>query len=129
MTLPQIISRNQIQKIPEIQIQGRVVIQPEVWYTCPAGKKAVMKGRIQCTGLGTAANASVQFAAVTMYTWLVTADNFDYLIHPRTLSVADNQMAFFEDVQLAAGDTMETVQDSGTNSEFNVWAQVTETPA
>jgi len=129
MTLPQIISRNQLQKIPEIQIQGRVVLQPEVWYTCPAGKKAVIKGRIQCTGLGAAANASVQFAGVTMYTWLVTALNLDYLIAPRELSVDDDQFAFFEDVQLAAGETMETIQNTGTNSEFNVWAQVTETPA
>ena len=125
MTLPQIISRNQTQKIPTFPISGREVLQPEIWYTCPTGKKAICKGRVQCTGLGAAAEADFIVAGVVMYRWIVTANQLDYNINPRSLRVAANQMAEFE-VELAAGETITTDQDSGTNAEFNLWMEVQE---
>jgi len=116
-----------VQKIPEFEINDRIVLQPHTWYTCPAGKKAIVKGSVQCTGLGAAANADFQVAGVTMFRWLVTALNLDFNIAPRELSVGDSAFAEFE-VELSAGDIIETIQSTGTNSEFNVWAKVQETP-
>jgi len=129
MTLPQIISRNISQKIPSFEINDRVVLQPHVWYVCPTGKKAIVKGRIACTGTGAAANADLLIAGQIMYRWL-TAGAFiqSYIDAPRTLGAGVSQMALFE-FELSAGDEMETVQNTGTNAEFNVWAEVIETDA
>jgi len=130
MTLPQVISRNQVQKIPTIEINGRVVLQPNTWYTCPAGKKAIVKGSVQCTGLGTAADASFESAGVVQFRWDQSgAVTGSYIDVPRGLTVADGgQFAFFE-IELIATEFIRTIQNSGTNAEFNVWATVLETPA
>jgi len=129
MALPQIISRNTSQKIPSFAINDRVVLQPETWYTCPTGKKAICKGRVQMTGLGAAATANFEVAGVIMYQWANTVAAGDYLQNPRLLSDDDGgQMALFE-VELEAGDIIETTQNTGTNAEFNVWMEVQESPA
>ena len=129
MTLPQIISRNQTQKIPETPITGRVVLQPNTWYTCPAGKKARIKGTILCTGLGAAGTADLLGAGDILFRWdRATAIIRSYFDFPRVLTTANGgQMAEFE-IDLAAGEILETVQDSGTNAEFNMNAKVQETP-
>jgi len=116
------------QKIQSFEINDRIVLQPHTWYTCPAGKKAIVKGSVQCTGLGAAANASFQAAGVTMFRWLVTGASQGWERTPRNLSVADEEFALFE-VELAAGDIIETIQSTGTNSEFNLFAAVRETDA
>jgi len=115
-----------VQRIPEFEINGRVVIQPNTWYTCPVGKKARVKGQVQCTGRGAAATADFVAAGIIMYRWDGTAAALDFATAPRQL--ADDQFADFE-VDLAAGDTIVTDQNTGTNAEFNVWAKVQETPA
>ena len=117
-----------VQKIPEFEINGRVVLQPNTWYTCPAGKKAIVKGQVQCTGLGAAANASFEAAGVIMFTWLATGASRGYIESPRNLNVAEDEFAFF-DIELSAGEFIRTIQNTGTNSEFNVFAKVQETPA
>jgi len=116
--------------IPEFEINDRVVLQPNTWYTCPAGKKARVKGSVQCTGRGAAATADFIAAGVVMFRWnKSTAPVGDYLEAPRGLTTQDGgQFAEFE-VDLAAGDTIVTDQNSGTNAEFNVWACVKESPA
>jgi len=120
---------NSAQKIPEFDINDRIVLQPHTWYTCPAGKKAIVSGKVQCTGRGAAATASFEMAGVIMYTWARstaaggTADEF-----PRNLTdVNGGQFAFFDAIELSAGDIIETTQNTGTNAEFNVWAKVQET--
>jgi len=132
MALPVITSRNQVQKIPETEINGRVVLQPNTWYTCPVGKKARVKGTVVCTGRGAAATATFAAAGVVMFTWnRVTAPvaGIDYLNSPNNLTTLNGgQVAIFE-VDLAAGDTIITDQNTGTNAEFNVFATVQETPA
>jgi len=130
MALPQIISRNQIQKIPTVEINGRVVLQPNTWYTCPTGKKAIVKGSVQCTGLGAAADASFEAAGVVQFRWDQSGSSTgSYIDGPRGLTTADGgQFAFFE-IELAAGEFIRTIQNTGTNAEFNVWASVLETPA
>jgi len=129
MALPQIVSRNQAQKIQSFEINGRVVLQPNTWYTCPTGKKAIVKGTVQCTGRGAAANADFNAAGILQFSWnaTVAAPVNDYLDDPRGLSDI-GQFAKFE-VELAAGEIIETTQNTGTNAEFNVFATVTETDA
>lgn len=130
MTLPQVISRNQAQKIQSIEINGRVILQPNTWYTCPTGKKAIVKGRVQVTSRGAAANASFEVAGTVMFRWDRNTAVVDSAINaPRTLTTSGGgQFAEFE-VELAAGDIIRTIQNTGTNAEFNVWASVAETPA
>jgi len=128
MALPQIVSRNQAQKIQSVDVNARVVIQPNTYYTCPVGKKAIIKGSVQCTGLGAAANASFEAAGVVMFIWVGSgAIVGDYIDQPRVLSTINSgQVALFE-VQLAASEFIRTIQNTGTNSEFNVFASVIET--
>jgi len=116
------------QKIQEREINARVVLQPNVWYTCPAGKVAKVKGSVQCTGRGAAANADFNAAGILMFSWTSNgAIVDDYINQPRVLTTINGgQLAFFE-VELSAGQTIETTQDSGTNAEFNVFATVVET--
>jgi len=131
VTLPQIIARNQVQKIPFTSITGRVVIQPNTWYTCPTGKKAVVKGRLQCTGLGAAANVDFNAAGILMFRWNNTDTPIaaeDYINSPQSLSAGSDQFAFF-DIELAAGEAITTTQNTGTNGEINLFGSVQETPA
>jgi len=129
MALPQIISRNISQKIPTFEINGRVVLQPNTWYTCPTGKKAIVKGQVQCTGRGAAADASFEAAGIVMFSWDGTGapiGQLNYIDTPRGLSTGSGgQIAFFE-VELAAGEFIRTIQNTGTNAEFNMFASVQE---
>jgi len=124
MGLPQIIARNQTQKIVTSTVNGRVVIQPNTWYTCPTAKKAVLKGRAVCTGTGAGANSTLSGAGVAIRRCLASGGS--------TLS-SDQDLApdvgFDFEVQLDAGETLISTQDSGTNAEWNVIANVQETPA
>jgi len=116
-----------VQKIPKFEINDRIVLQPHTWYTCPTGKKAIVKGRIQCTGRGAAASASFEAAGVIMFTWVSGSGSIGWEQSPRALNDGSDEFALFE-VELSAGDIIETTQNSGTNAEFNLWADVQETP-
>ena len=121
---------NVAQKIPTVEINARVVLQPHTWYTCPTGKKAIVKGRVQCTGRGAAANADFVVAGVVMYSWINTNNTNDDLTisRPRGLSTVEGGMLAEFEVELAAGETIVTQQNTGTNAEFNLWASVQESP-
>jgi len=117
------------QKIAEFEINDRIVLQPHVWYTCPAGKKAIVKGSVQCTGRGAAANADFNIAGILKFSWPSAGGvQQSYIDGPRALSVVNGGQQAFFDVELSAGDTIETTQNTGTNAEFNVFAKVQETP-
>jgi len=128
MTLPQIISRNQIQKIPTITLNVRKVLSGGTdgdFYTVPTGKKALIKGVAVCTNTGAAANASLQFNGVSIATWFAAGgaqDNFN------VFNLATD-IEFPYEVQLDAGQVMRYVQNTGTNAEMNINAQILETPA
>lgn len=121
---------NQINVMPEININGRVVLQPNIWYTCPAGKKAVCRGRIQCTLRGAAAVATFTIAGVIMFEWNHAGNAIiGYAEVPRGLGTGSGgQFAFFDNIQLVAGETILTSQNAGTNAEFNLWCRVQEIP-
>ena len=112
MTLPMIIPRNTIQKIPEIVLNTRLVTTVLIFYTCPTGKKAVIKGMAMCTGLGAAAEVRLEADGVEVINWVAA-------------SVDDAK--FFE-CALNAGETLAKDQNSGTNGEVNVSSRILETP-
>jgi len=128
MALPQIISRNQIQRIPSIALNVRKVLSGGTdgdFYTTPTGKKALIKGTAICTGTGAAATVDLDVAGVTIATWLPSggADNND---RPFIMNV---DVLFFFEVQLDAADILQYTQNTGTNAEMNINAEVLETPA
>jgi len=125
---------NQVQKIPEFEINDRIVLQPHTWYTCPVEKKAIVKGTVVCTGRGAAATADFDVATITMFRWdkatiIVPTETWDYLNTPLELTTHKGGQTARFDVELSAGDTIETNQNTGTNAEFNVFAKVQETAA
>jgi len=128
MTLPQIISRNQLQKIPTIALNVRKTLSGGTdgdFYTVPTGKKAIIKGIAVCTGVGAAGIVNLQFVGVTIGSWLATGGTADNKLRD-ALSV-DVFLPF--EVQLDAGEVMRYTQDSGTNAEMNINAEILETPA
>jgi len=128
MALPQVISRNQIQKIPTITLNVRKVLSGGTdgdFYTVPTGKKAVIKGVAVCTNTGAAANTSLQFDGLTYATWNASGGIQD---NKNRFSMAiDINMPF--EVQLDAGEVMRYIQNTGTNSEMNINCEILETPA
>jgi len=128
LTLPQIISRNQLQKVLGVAINRRdVAAHPITYYTCPTGRKARCTGTVQCTGLGAAANVDFVVAGIIMFRWINVGFVAGYLDSPRGLGVTVDQFAKF-DFELVAGQTVVSAQDSGTNGEINLFMNVTETP-
>lgn len=122
-----------VQKIPEFEINDRIVLQPHVWYTCQAGKKAIVKGNVKCTGRGAAAVARFEAAGVRLFEWdrIATLAGFDgphYIEAPGSMATGNGGQTAFFDFELSAGDIIETTQDAGTNAEFEVFAKVQETP-
>lgn len=118
---------NTTQRISEKKISSRTVVQPSVHYTCPAGKKAIFKGIVQCTSLGAATNASLRDVddAFNLARWTTatgTRQNVDWTV--LIVGVLINV-----ELELEAGDEIKTVQNSGTNAEFNVVGTVLELPA
>jgi len=135
-----LIPSNAVQKIPTFEINGRVILQPNTWYTCPAGKKAIVKGSVVCTGTGAGAEARFAVAGTIKYRWIPDPGSQTAgMTLPRNISVLVNALGNTTfpwinteqefNVELAAGETIVTSQDSGTNAEFNLFASVQETPA
>jgi len=125
MALPQIISRNQIQRIPTTALNVRKVLSGGTdgdFYTCPTGKKAVIKVMAVCTGLGAAASVDLDVAGVTIQEWTSGTPAFS-----TAATITTNMIRLFE-VQLEAGDILQYTQNSGTNAEMNINAEILETP-
>lgn len=116
---------NAVQKIPEQQILGIIVVQPHVWYTCPAGRKAIIEGTCVCQSTGAAATADLNFAGVSHAEWQAAGGRTDDNI-PQDMAI---RVKFTFKVELAAGETMQTSQNSGTNANFLLNAFVRETAA
>jgi len=128
MALPQIVSRNQIQKIPTIALNVRKVLSGGTdgdFYTCPTGKKAVIKGTAVMTGVGAAASVNLQFIGISIATWLASG-GAQINSNPFNMAV-DVEFSF--EVQLDAGEVMRYTQNTGTNAEMNINAEILETPA
>jgi len=112
------------QTIPTIDIKARVVLQPHTWYTCPTGKKAIVKGSATCTGTGAAANTTLRIGGVTVRRVLSAGGATNWWF--RDLAPDVN---FTFEGQLDAGEIIDTIQDAGTNAEWELIAEVQESPA
>lgn len=66
MALPQVISRNQVQVSNKRALSSNDVLQPVVYYTCPAGKIAVIKGTWLCDDTGAAATVDLNAAGLSI---------------------------------------------------------------
>lgn len=116
---------NQVQKLPTLPINGRVVTQPHIWYTCPAGKKALVKGEAVCTSFGAAATTSLRGGTGPIIIRNVVSAGGSTNPWMRDLQI---NVKFSFAIQLAAGETIDTVQDAGVNAEWDLNAFVQETP-
>jgi len=138
MAIATLTSRTKVSTLAETALNGRVVLQPNTWYTCPTGKKTIVKGKVTCTGLGAAAQARFSVAGTIMYRWETGSAATSVAVPDDTAKYFTAASAEFEtplgvyrtfEVTLEAGDTIITSHDSGTNSEFNLFASVLELPA
>jgi len=112
MTLPQIISRNPVQKTNARQLFSSDVLQPVVYYTCPAGKIAKIKGVWLCSDTGAAATVDLNAAGSSIAEVQATGGGTDINI-PQDLAEGLNY-AF--EVTLAATETLGVTQNTGTNA-------------
>jgi len=123
-----IIPKTSAQKLQQFPIvPRRTVLQPTVWYICPVGKKALVAGWAQCTGLGAAARGDLDVGGITKFQWDVPAgvQNDKCKWSPIGLSAAFQDRCPIR-VEIAAGETFETNQNVGTNAEFNLDLEVFE---
>jgi len=121
MTLPTVVVRNQVQKTNKRMIALELdVTMPRTWYTCPAGKVAIVKGTTVCQNTGAAATATLAFAGVIHATWLATGGS-NVLLDDLSEDFVLEWTAFLD-----GGDTIITDQNTGTNAEFKFQAEVEE---
>ena len=106
---------NSVQRIATIPLNERKINEsPAEFYTCPAGKTAIIKGTALCTGVGAGTEVRLEANTVAVLEWLVAT--LDLVTRP------------FE-VQLAAGESLRKQQDAGVNGEVNINATIQETIA
>jgi len=127
-----IIPKQSAQKLQQFPIlPRRTIIQPTVWYTCPVGKKAVVAGTAQSTGLGAAGTGDLDVGGITKFRWVTGAPSSiidNCRPAPNQLRVVLRERCPFR-IELAAGEIVETNQSVGTNAEFNLDLEVFETDA
>jgi len=138
MAIATLTPRTRVTTLAETALNVRTTLQPHTYYTCPAGKKAIVKGRVTCTGTGAATEGRFLINAIIIFRWEVDALNTTSVVPDETSFVKNSGAVRTEtplevfrsfDITLAAGETISTNQDSGTNAEFDLFASVLELPA
>jgi len=123
MALPSIISRNNIQKTNKRIIpMTNDVVQPTTWYTCPTGKVAVIKGNCTCVDTGAAATVALNGNDIILFEWTASGGGTP-LQNPR--DILEGLWVDFE-IDLNAGETMTTTQNTGTNAQIKLQAVIEE---
>ena len=123
---------NSLQSIPwNVIINERHVIQPHTWYTCPSGKKALVKYRFKGDGLGAAAEIYLEVNAVRIAGWKNITANVSHGDNAVQSNQGMSSIGSFAagEVSLNEGETIITSQDAGTNGEFNGFLEIQESPA
>jgi len=134
-----IIAKTAIQKNPSIGININTTLQPHVYYTCPAGKVAKVKGTVSCISTGAGAEGRFLIDGVITYRWVLVPGGGSNYFFPRDLdtwkdvagvlrNAPINTFRSFE-FTLNAGEDFNTDQDAGTNAQFKVFAEIVENPA
>lgn len=121
-----VVPLNQAQKIGELQINGNVVLQPNTWYTCPTGKKAIAKIKIVCNSTGAGAEGRLRDPtdAHNLKRWTAAGS----ITNPDADNIGTDMWCYLEYL-LLAGQTIKTTQDAGTNAQFKIIGTITELPA
>ena len=124
MTLPKLTSRNSVQTIASNKINVRKVLSGGTdgdFYTCPVGKKAIIKGTAVSDGAGAGTIVNLLAGGIELCDW-----DSSGILGTNNLTVG---MIFPFEVQLIAGGILQYTQDSGTNGEMQITAKVQESPA
>lgn len=121
----EITTLNSVQKIPTVGINIRRTLSPFAFYTCPAGKKAVIKGSAVVDNTGAAVTVDLNAAGNSIAEWQFSGGGTDPNV-PQDLALGT---LFKFEIQLDAGETLDYSQNTGTNASINVNAMVQETPA
>jgi len=123
MTLPQISSRNNLQKTNKRVIPyTNDVIQSTTWYTCPTGKITIIKGLCTCVDTGAGSVGDLVIAGISVAEWQGSGGLSDINL-PQNL--VENCLYPFT-ANLSAGDTIVTEQDAGTNAQFKLQMEIEE---
>jgi len=122
MALPVVVSRNQVQLSNKRALTSNDILQPVVYYTCPAGKIAVIKGTWQCEDTGAAATVDLNAAGISIAEVQATGGGSDPNV-PQDL--AEGLLFPFE-VTLAATETLGVTQNTGTNADTTIIAVIEE---
>jgi len=120
MALPQIIARNQLQRVPEINIRGTVTTigtTQVVLYTVPVGKKAkIVAVALESNGSGANNFMRARIESQTMF----------------EIDIADQDVAvratIFEGQELDAGETINIIGNNAADNgavEFTITVQET----
>jgi len=113
MTLPQVISRNQVQKTNKRVIQRSDTSgYPLTYYTVPTGKIAVIKGTWICRDTGAAATVDLDVAGASFAEVQATGGGTD----PNFPQDLAEDLLFPFEVQLNAGEVLGCSQNTGTNA-------------
>lgn len=116
---------NQVQKITTQQLFRQDASgHPITYYTCPTGRRAKIKGKVVCLGVGAAATVDLNAAGVSICEWQATGGGTLTQV-PQDLAVG---VEFPFEVQLEAGETLASSQSSGTNANILINAEIQETP-
>jgi len=122
-----LVARNTAQKLGEIvlNLNGPVVTGSSlIIYTCPAGKRAEIKGHLEVTTTGAADRADLNIAGIDVAEWQATGGG-TILAVPQDLAEG---VAFpFEQI-MDAGETIVISQNSGTNANFRGNIKIKELP-
>lgn len=117
MTLPQIISRNQIQKTNKrTKLSNDTSGYPITDYTCPSNKIAVIKGTCVCSDTGAAATVDLNAAGVSIAEWQASGGGTD----PNVPQDLVEGFVFHFEINLSAAETLTRSQSSGTNANTTI---------
>ncbi len=101
---------NALQNIPTFRVASRLTATSQSWYTCPAGRKAKVRGYFIVDAFGAATIIHIEINP--------TAG----VVASGGVTVVDIQSDIVE-VDLAAGDVLGYDQDAGTNGTVDgVWS-------
>jgi len=133
-----IIAKTAIQKENVFSINLRTTVQPTTYYTCPAGKVARVKGIVRCDDRGAAGVTTLEIAGINYCEWdkatvfqpSTQGMGWDYSkYNPQNLTTFGGGQGATVNHVLNAGDSILTKQSSGSNASFEVFLEITESPA
>jgi len=127
-----IISKNISQSLAERNIILNTVVTPFIYYTCPAGKRAKIKGWIRCVDRGGATIARFEAAGIRLFAWNTAASQATvantYEDRPESLTTSAGGKIANIDLVLEAGEDIRATQNAFTNAQFKINVTVKELP-